>query len=156
MTRSRSEPEEAGRKQGRFVKGRSGNPRGRPKGLRNHASRLVETLLDGEAEALTRKAIEKALEGDAVALRLCLERLCPPRKDRPVMFDLPRIESAGDAEKALSAIIASVAAGDLTPGEASEVSSLIGGYVKARETSDLEHRIEALEKEAQNGTRDTR
>ena len=52
----------------------------------------VEALLDGESEAIARKAVEKALEGDMAALRLCLERVLPPRRDRPVVFDLPKIE----------------------------------------------------------------
>ena len=66
-------------KQGaRFRKGQSGNPSGRPRGARNKTTRAVEALLDGEAEALTRKAIERALEGDTTALCLCLDRLLPP------------------------------------------------------------------------------
>jgi hypothetical protein len=71
-------PENAGQNQGRWEKGQSGNPRGKPRGARNRATLLAEALLDGEAEALTRKAIEKALEGDGMALRLCLERVLPP------------------------------------------------------------------------------
>ena len=49
----------------------------RPKGARNRATLAAETLLDGEAEALTRKAVELALAGDTTALRLCLERVLP-------------------------------------------------------------------------------
>ncbi len=45
---------------GRFEAGRSGNPNGRPKGARNKATIVVESLLEGEAEALTRRAIELA------------------------------------------------------------------------------------------------
>ena len=52
-----------------YKPGQSGNPKGKPKGALNHATRTVLELLDGEAEALTRKAVEKALEGDGVALR---------------------------------------------------------------------------------------
>ena len=93
-------------KQGaRFRKGQSGNPSGRPRGARNKTTLAVEALLDGEAEALTRKAIERAKEGDSVALRLCLERILPPRKDRPVSFALPKMESAADAGKASTAIL---------------------------------------------------
>jgi hypothetical protein len=47
----------------------------------------IEALLDGEAKAIARKAIEKALEGDMAALRLCFERLLPPRRDRPAVSD---------------------------------------------------------------------
>src|SRR5215472_7806231 len=77
--------------QGHFVKGQSGNPAGKPQGCRNHATRSAERLLDGEAEALTRKAVTLALGGDALALRLCLDRVIAPRRDRPVHFALPPI-----------------------------------------------------------------
>ena len=69
--------------------GRSGNPAGKAKGTRNRTTLAIEALLAGEAEELTRKAIEMAKEGDGPALRMCLDRLAPPRKDAPVCFDLP-------------------------------------------------------------------
>ena len=75
----------------RFQPGVSGNPASRPKGAKNKSTLAAEALLDGEAEALTRKAVEMALGGDTVALRLCLERLMPPRRDRPVAVPLPQI-----------------------------------------------------------------
>src|SRR5918998_3546498 len=68
----------------RWPKGVSGNPAGRPKGARHKYLLAMEALLDGEAESLTRKAIELALAGDTTALRLCLDRLAPPRKGRPI------------------------------------------------------------------------
>jgi hypothetical protein len=52
-----------------FKKGRSGNPNGRSNGSRNKVSLAIDELLDDEAEKLTRKAIELALNGDTVALR---------------------------------------------------------------------------------------
>ena len=79
-----------------FEKGRSGNPTGRPRGSTNRATKSAAVMLDGEAEALTRKAVELALAGDTVALRLCLERLLPPRRSRRVAFDLPTIQTAAD------------------------------------------------------------
>jgi hypothetical protein len=66
---------------GRFTRG---NP-GRPHGTRNKATRAALALLDGEAEALTRQAVTMALAGDGVALRLCLERIAPPRRDAPLV-----------------------------------------------------------------------
>ena len=63
-----------------FQKGRSGNPAGRRPGTRNRATQAVEVLLEGEAEALTRRAIELAFEGDATVLKLCLERIVPRLK----------------------------------------------------------------------------
>jgi hypothetical protein len=63
-----------------FRPGQSGDPAGKPKGARNRATVAAEALLEGEAEMLTRKAIELGLSGDTTALRLCLERLMPPRR----------------------------------------------------------------------------
>jgi hypothetical protein len=129
-----------------FKAGTSGNPDGRPKGSRNAATLALESLLDGQAEALTQKAIDLALTGDMAALRLCLERILPPRKDRPVNFAFPKIENATEAATTMSAVLTAVAAGDLTPTEASEVGKLVDIFVKAVEASDLTERLERLEK----------
>ena len=90
----------------------------RPVALRDHAIGPpwpIEELLDGEADKITRKAIDLALSGDTVALRLCLDRLAPPRRDRPVPFALPKLEAAADAVTASAALVEAVASGDLTP-----------------------------------------
>src|ERR1700748_1084433 len=83
----------------------AGNP-GRPKGARNEITLALESLLDGQAQALTKKAIELALGGDLTALRICLDRILPPRKDRPIEFALPTITTIEDAPKAMTAITA--------------------------------------------------
>jgi Family of unknown function (DUF5681) len=67
-----------------FVKGQSGNPAGRPRGARNRKTRIVEAMLDAEDKGLVRQVIEQALAGDPTALRLCMERLAPRRRDRGV------------------------------------------------------------------------
>ena len=122
---------------GRFRKGQSGNPAGRPRGARNTATLAAEALLAGEAAALTRKAIELALAGDVVALRICLDRIYPARKDRPVAFPLPPITSARDAADIAAAVAQAVAAGQLTPSEAAEIGKVIEIYVKAYQTAEL-------------------
>ena len=132
-----------------FKRGKSGNPHGRPKGSRNKTTMAVEALLDAEGAALTRKAIEKALEGDMAALRLCLERVLPPRRDRPVAFELPKIETAADALEALSAILAACADGTLSPGQAAEIMDLIATHVRTLEVTEIEARLTALEKARQ-------
>ena len=121
-----------------------GNP-GRPKGSRHKTTMAVEALLEGEAEGLTRKAIELAQTGDVTALRLCLERIAPARKDSPVSFTVPNMDSAADAATALGAILEAVASGDLTPSEASNLSGLVEAFRRTLETEDLERRILALE-----------
>ena len=126
---------------GRFT---TGNP-GRKPGARHKATRAALSLLDGEAEALSRKAVELALGGDAAALRLCLERIAPPRKDVPVTFALPTISKAADAARTMGAVVAAVAAGDLTPSEGAAVAGLLETYRKTLETAELEERIAVLE-----------
>ncbi len=81
-------PENTDTIQGKFKKGQSGNPAGKPIGARHKTTLAVQALLDGEAESLTRKAVELALAGDITALRLCLERIAPARKDYPVVIDI--------------------------------------------------------------------
>ena len=66
-----------------FKRGQSGNPAGKPKGTRNATTLALEALLDGQASALTQKAINLTLAGDMAALRLCLDRILPPRKTAP-------------------------------------------------------------------------
>jgi Family of unknown function (DUF5681) len=137
----------AGKQRGRpFQKGQSGNPDGRPKGSRNATTLALENLLDGQATALTQKAIDLALAGDMAALRLCLDRILPPRKDRPVTFTLPPIDSAQDAAATVSAVLAAVAAGEITPADAGEISKLIESYVRAFETAELAERLDRLER----------
>src|SRR5947209_5046227 len=98
MTAERTASKQRGRP---FPKGRSGNPCGRPPGARNAATVLAEHLLDDEAAVLIRKAIQKAKQGNLPALRMCLDRILPSRRDRPVLFKLPSLASAGDAIRAI-------------------------------------------------------
>ena len=122
----------------------NGNP-GKPKGSRHKATQAVEALLEGQSEALTQAAIDKALEGDTTALRICLDRIAPSRKDAPISFDLPEISSAKEAAKAAAAILNEVSQGTITPLEGASVMAIIEQYRRTLETSELEQRIAALE-----------
>jgi hypothetical protein len=130
----------------RFKKGQSGNPKGRPKGARHKTTVAVEVLLDGEAEAITRKAIEKAKQGDMIAIRLCMDRIAPQRKDRHIAFGLPMMETAKDAAVAAASIVKNVAEGELTPSEAGELMKIVEGFARSLLVSDFEERLERLEK----------
>jgi Family of unknown function (DUF5681) len=137
---------------GRFRKGQSGNPAGRPPGVRNKATETAEMLLDGEADALTRKAVELALDGDSTALRLCLERIIPPRRGRPVRLGLPPVRTAADLGSTMAAITTAAAEGAITPGEAAELARVVEIFVRATETSDFERRLRQLEARRDAGT----
>jgi len=121
-----------------------GNP-GRVRGSRNRITVAIESLLEGQHEALTKAAIDKALEGDTTALRLCLDRLAPPRKDAPISFEMPPVRSVADAVEASAAVLAAVAVGEVTPDEGGRVMALLTAHRAITETGDLEARIAALE-----------
>ena len=111
--------------QGRFKKGQSGNPAGKPKGARHKTTIAVQALMDGEGEEITRKAIELAKGGDITAIRLCLDRLMPPSRQRAVSIDLKTITTAEDAAAAMAAIIDAASIGDLTTSEAQALAGLV-------------------------------
>jgi hypothetical protein len=148
MVAEKTAPKQPGRRGRPFLKGRSGNPRGRPPGARNAATVLAERLFDGEAEALTRMAIEKAKQGDIIALRLCLDRVIPPRRERPVRFALPALRNAGDAVAAMATLADGVANGEITETEATELLKFVENFVKVLEASDFNQRLSALENQA--------
>ena len=128
-----------------FKPGESGNPRGRAPGTRCKATMAAQALLDGESEALTRKAVELAMAGDMAALRLCLERIVPPRKDSPIRVSLPPMTSPADLPAVTGAVLDAVARGDLTPTEAAALAGLVEAHRRAVETAELEIRIAKLE-----------
>src|SRR4029434_718475 len=136
----------AGKQRGRpFRKGRSGNPFGKAKGTRHKATMAVQALLEGEAEALTRKCIDLAKAGDTTALRLCMERLAPAVKSRAVHLSMPAIATAADVLKAQSAAIRAMASAEITPDEAATIAGVLEAKRKAIETADIEQRITAVE-----------
>jgi hypothetical protein len=121
-----------------------GNP-GRPKGSRHKTTQAMQVLLDGEGEALTRKAIELALAGDATALRLCMDRLLPALRERPIAVELPPVTGSQDAVAASAALLAAVTAGEIAPGEAREIGRLLELHLKAVEQHEIQARLAALE-----------
>ena len=126
---------------GKFTLGNSG----RPKGARNRKTLAIESLLEGQAEALTQTAISKALDGDSMALKLCMERIAPAPKDNPVSFPLPQMNNALDASQAASSVLIAVSEGNLTPIEATRVMGLIDSYRRTLELTEIEQRLQALE-----------
>ena len=116
---------------GRFAKGHSGNPAGRPPGRLNEATRIAAGLLDGEAQALTRKAIDLALAGEPVPLRLCLDPIVAPLKKQPIAFALPRIRRPADIPAAAAAIGDAASSGLVTPEEAESLAQMLESQARA-------------------------
>jgi hypothetical protein len=89
-----------------------------------------------------------ALGGDTTALRLCIDRIIPPRRERLIEFALPPLKKAEDAATAMAAIMAAVAGGELSLGEAESVGKLVELFVRSLEAGEFERRIRALEERA--------
>jgi len=139
-------PENSRRKQGgQFQPGQSGNPAGKPPGTRHRMTMAMEALLDGEAENITRRAVDLAIGGDPAALRLCMERLLPARKSRPIRIDLPKIDTPADVSNALSVVVAAVSDGSLDPDDAESLSRLVEVKRRSLETLEIETRLTKLE-----------
>lgn len=133
-----------------FQPGQSGNPAGRPKG--SGTSGRIRAMLESNAEEVVAAVLAKALEGDATAQRLVLDRLCPPLRPvaEPFHLPLPR-GGAKDADALLAlskAILAAVAGGRLTPDEGAALAGLVEQHRKLLETTDLEQRLASLEGKA--------
>jgi hypothetical protein len=143
--RGRFRKGQSGNPEGSFRKGESGNPNGRPPGVRNKATETAELLLDREGEALTRKAVELALAGDPMALRLCLDRIIPPRRGRAVRLGFPPVRGTADLGGTMAAIATAATQGAITPCEAAELARVVEIFVRAVETSDFERRLQQLE-----------
>jgi hypothetical protein len=129
-----------------FHKGESGNPAGRPRGSLNRTTVLMQSLLEANAEAIARKAIDLATGGDLTAIRICFDRLVPARKHEPIALELPRLDTAADTVTAASTIVAAVAAGELAPSEAADIAKAVDIYVRALATQQFEERLAKLER----------
>ena len=113
----------------------------------------MESLLEGEAEQLTQKAIELALNGDITALRLCLERLIPPRKDRPIHLILPPIENVQQISVAMARVSTAIGEGEITPIEGEVLSNILAAHKDVLVTAGLERRMDELERRmSKNGS----
>jgi hypothetical protein len=128
---------------------RAGNHygKGRPAGSRNKATIAMEELLDGEGDAIVRKAIELAIAGNETALRLCVDRLISPRRERLVRLKLPSdITTSKGVSNALTAVLKAVAEGEVTPGEAVQIAGVLEINLKATQPQDVENRLSELER----------
>jgi hypothetical protein len=130
-----------------FKKGESGNPQGRPVGTRNKTTLAALSLIEDEGEKLARKAVELALDGDLPALKLCMDRLLPPAKERPLeAFSLPQLNDQRSVLDALDTIAGKLSQGELLPAEATSICKVLEQYRKHFETTELAERLETLER----------
>jgi hypothetical protein len=102
-------------------------------------------MLGQHGEALTKKCVLMAMQGDTAALRLCMERLLPVPKQSPVQFKLPPIDTAADLAKAQAWMLEALSRGQLTPADAETINNLFESRRRILETEELARRLQALE-----------
>src|SRR5688500_12799175 len=95
---------------GRFRAGSPGGP-GRPAGLRNRVTVLLEKVLAADAVAVTKALIARAKDGDVQAGKAILDRLLPIARSRPITLGLPEVKSLGDVLAAQQVVIEAMGAG---------------------------------------------
>lgn len=128
-----------------FESGQSGNPNGRPKGSRNKTLLLLEQMIEEEAQEICRAVIEQAKGGDLQAAKILIDRMIPPKKDRPINLDLPKLDSLSDVLKANSLILNAASSGEITPLEAESLLKVTEAFNKTFEILELETRLKTLE-----------
>lgn len=134
-----------------FKPGQSGNPAGKPKGAKNHATRALLQLMEGSAEQITKAVLTAAKGGDMAAAKFVLERIVPAAKERPLSLAMPPIENTADVAAAQSAILQAVAAGEITPTEGTTLAGIVEARRKALETDELAQRLAELETRMEGG-----
>jgi hypothetical protein len=137
MTKARGRPFSGGNHFGR----------GRPKGSKN-LQRVWMELLEGHGEALMKKCMLDALQGDKLSMRLCIERLLAPRREGSVQLALPRMKTLADVDLAHERVLRAIQSGSITPAEGETVTNVLESRRKVIETVDLQTRVEKLEESA--------
>jgi Family of unknown function (DUF5681) len=134
----------------RFQPGQSGNPAGRPPGSLNKKTLAVESAMAERAEEIVNNVMDRAMDGQGTAMRLCMDRLAPTGRNRPLVIDLPVIKTPEDAEAAVAVVTAELAAGNLSISEASALMSLIDRMVRLAERmwKFAQARLQAQRREA--------
>jgi hypothetical protein len=112
---------------------------------------MAQSLMAGDVEAIFGTVIDKAKAGDMLAARLIAERVCPPPKSKTyVQIDLPPLSTPADLVAATAVIVAEVGAGKLALEDVGPLVALVEAATEAIKTNDLEVRLTALERFAED------
>ncbi|MFK7794611.1 MAG: DUF5681 domain-containing protein [Gammaproteobacteria bacterium] len=133
-----------------FKKGQSGNPKGRKPGLSNQAK--FRGLIEAHIPSLVDTVVKKALAGDMTAMKICIDRVCPPLKARDELIKINKMGSQQLLDQA-NTVLLEMHSGKISPTEAGSIMRVLESKTKILEIVDLTARIEELENFANNGNK---
>jgi hypothetical protein len=119
--------------------------RGRPRGSRNKVALVCQDTLDSHAETLTKRCLYMVFQGNPTAMRLCMERLMPARRQRMLQFKMPPVKTIADVAMALESVVSGVGQGQFTASEGQAIAGMLEGRRRMIETVELDLRVRALE-----------
>lgn len=132
----------------KFKRGQSGNPLSRPIGSKNKATLIADHLFLEDLQGICESVIAQARSGNMQAAKIIFDRLVPPKKDRPISIKLPKIQTAEDILKAISAITQAIANGEISPSEGEAIARILDIHAKSIELHDFEKTLNELKEKA--------
>lgn len=125
---------------GRWLPGRSPNPKGRPPG-----NEVIRKRLESFSEHLIDKTVELALEGNVQALKICMDRLCPPVKDESKFVQIKGMDEADNLSSKSRLIFQSLSKGDISIEDSLKLLNALSVVGRIFESTELEKRVQDLE-----------
>lgn len=135
-----------------FKKGQSGNPAGKPRGAKDKRTELRELLRPHQSEIVT-KVVDLAKAGDTTAIRLVLERICPPLRAGDIPVSIPL--SGGSLTERAESLLAAVCSGTVGPEQGGKLLDMLVSFSKVMEIDHLSERIAAVERTISDITGET-
>jgi len=116
---------------GRFAKGSSGNPSGRPRGIRNPRRRVPDLV----ARPLRPQALSAFIDRKPHLLRPLAEQLLPPRlapidPAERLGIDLSSLHTVEDFRQLLPIVLAAIARGEIAPAEGTRIARRVRGRLR--------------------------
>lgn len=130
---------------GRFAKGHSGNPRGRPRGIPNPQRRVIPL----QALRANPQGVLALVRRKRWLFRPLLAQVLPPRAEidpaERLGISVRSLHDAADFERAMQVVCAAVFAGEIGPGEAARLARRVRARMRAeRRLARVQRRLARL------------